>query len=140
MRTRTSSDLIFGQCIFSSNPLVLRRVRRFVALIGVAACSFAPAAHGQDDPLNKVHVTPPATTAPANGAPAGAEAPAASGKDVTKARPGGLIRMNVNLVLVPVTVTDPMNRLVTGLEKDDFKLYENNSEQKIKNFSSEDAP
>jgi Ca-activated chloride channel homolog len=144
MRTITSSRLIFGQCLSLSKLLVFGRVRRVAAPILLAACWFAAAGpvavYGQDDPLNKVHVTPPPASAPANGAPAGAEAPAASGKDVTKAHPGGVIRLNVNLVLVPVTVTDPMNRLVTGLEKDDFKLYENNTEQKIKNFASEDAP
>ena len=40
--------------------------------------------------------------------------------------PGSLIRMNVDMVLVPITVTDPMNRLVTGLEQEDFQVYENN--------------
>ena len=30
------------------------------------------------------------------------------------------IRKDVDLVLVPVTITDPMNRLVTGLEKENF--------------------
>ncbi len=29
--------------------------------------------------------------------------------------------MEVNLVLVPATVTDPMNRLVTGLEKEKLR-------------------
>ncbi len=97
-------------------------------------------AHGQDDPLNKVHVTPPPATAPATGAPQGAEAPALTGNAAMKARPGALIRMNVDMVLVPITVTDPMNRLVTGLEKEDFQIYENSGEQKIASFASEDAP
>ena len=48
--------------------------------------------------------------------------------------------MNVDMVLVPVTVTDTMNRLVTGLEKEDFQVYENNGELKIASFASEDAP
>ena len=48
--------------------------------------------------------------------------------------------MNVDMVLVPVTVTDPMNRLVTGLEQEDFQVFENNGEQKITSFASEDAP
>jgi Ca-activated chloride channel family protein len=46
----------------------------------------------------------------------------------------------VDLVLVPVTITDPMNRLVTGLERDNFQVYENKEEQNIRHFSSEDAP
>jgi Ca-activated chloride channel family protein len=48
--------------------------------------------------------------------------------------------VDVDMVLVPVTITDPMNRLVTGLEKDNFQLFEGNTAQDIKSFSSEDAP
>jgi hypothetical protein len=80
----------------------------------------------QDDPLNKVHVPPPTTATPGTAEPKGAEAPAATGPDALKIHPGSRIRMNVDMVLVPVTVTDPMNRLVTGLEQEDFQVFENN--------------
>ncbi len=50
------------------------------------------------------------------------------------------LKVDVDLVLVPVTITDPMNRLVTGLDKDNFSLYEGKDEQVIRHFSSEDAP
>ena len=50
------------------------------------------------------------------------------------------LKVDVDLVLVPVTITDPMNRLVTGLEKDNFQLFEGSAAQEIKSFSSEDAP
>jgi VWFA-related protein len=50
------------------------------------------------------------------------------------------IRVDANLVLIPVTVTDPMNRFVTGLEKENFKLFEDKQPQEITQFSSEDAP
>ena len=50
------------------------------------------------------------------------------------------LRSDVNLVLIPVTVTDPLNRFVTGLEKEYFKLYEDKKQQVITAFSSEDAP
>jgi Ca-activated chloride channel family protein len=53
---------------------------------------------------------------------------------------GKPIRSEVDLVLVSVTVTDPLNRLVTGLEKENFVLLEQNIKQDIKHFSSEDAP
>jgi Ca-activated chloride channel family protein len=46
----------------------------------------------------------------------------------------------VDLALVNVTVTDPYNRLVTGLEPDNFRIFEDNVEQEIVNFSSEDVP
>ena len=50
------------------------------------------------------------------------------------------LKVDVDLVLVPVTITDPMNRLVTGLDKQNFQLFEGNSSQEIRTFSSEDAP
>jgi Ca-activated chloride channel homolog len=50
------------------------------------------------------------------------------------------LKIDVDLVLVPVTITDPMNRLVTGLDKENFQLYEGNAQQQIRTFSSEDAP
>ncbi|HTC40731.1 MAG TPA: VWA domain-containing protein, partial [Candidatus Acidoferrales bacterium] len=54
--------------------------------------------------------------------------------------PGKVIRADVDLALVNVTVTDPYNRLVTGLEPDNFRVFEDNTEQEIVSFSSEDVP
>jgi Ca-activated chloride channel homolog len=95
------------------------------------------------DPLNDVHVQPPppAPTAPVDSkAPDAKAPPAVEGNKALSARPNERMRVDVNLVLVPVTVTDPLNRLVTGLERQDFFVYENNALQKLKTFSSEDAP
>ena len=50
------------------------------------------------------------------------------------------IRSKVDLVLVPVTVTDPMNRLVTGLDKENFAVFEGKDKQELRHFSAEDAP
>jgi Ca-activated chloride channel family protein len=50
------------------------------------------------------------------------------------------MKVGVELVLVPVTITDPLNRLVTGLDRENFSILEGNEAQEIKNFSSEDAP
>jgi Ca-activated chloride channel homolog len=50
------------------------------------------------------------------------------------------IRTHTELVLVPVTVTDPMNRVVVGLEQGNFQLFEGKQSQEIKHFSREDAP
>ena len=49
-------------------------------------------------------------------------------------------RSNVELVIVPVTVTDAINRPILDLPKHDFTLYEGNVEQQIRYFSCEDAP
>jgi hypothetical protein len=53
---------------------------------------------------------------------------------------GQSVHIDVELALVNVTVTDPYNRLVTGLELDNFRIFENNVEQEIQYFSSEDVP
>ena len=51
-----------------------------------------------------------------------------------------LIRVGVDTVFVNVTVVDPLNRCVTGLEQDVFRVFENKVEQKIAYFSEEEAP
>jgi Ca-activated chloride channel family protein len=66
--------------------------------------------------------------------------------DVKHDTPGQVIKQgqslhfDVDLALVNVTVTDPYNRLVTGLDPDNFRVFENNVEQEIQYFSSEDVP
>ena len=96
-------------------------------------------AAAQENPLGDVHTpTPPPPTVPKDNRPVikGAD-------DVTRratSAPSSNIRVDVNLVLVPATVTDPMNRLVTGLERENFYLTDNNIPQKIKTFSTQDAP
>jgi Ca-activated chloride channel family protein len=55
-------------------------------------------------------------------------------------KPGQLLHMDVELALVNVTVTDPYNRLVTGLDPDNFRIFEDNVEQEVVTFSSEDVP
>src|ERR1039457_4678762 len=60
--------------------------------------------------------------------------------DAFAERRQGNIRIDTTLVQVNVTVTDPLNRFVTGLEKEHFRLFEDKVEQTIVQFSSEDAP
>lgn len=50
------------------------------------------------------------------------------------------IKVNVELVLAPVTIIDPMGRIVAGLDREHFAVYENKEQQEIRNFSSEDSP
>jgi len=50
------------------------------------------------------------------------------------------IQIDVNLVVVNVTVTDPYDRIVTGLDESNFQVYDERVEQKIASFSTEDAP
>jgi Ca-activated chloride channel homolog len=52
----------------------------------------------------------------------------------------GTIKVDVDLVLVNAGVTDSDGRTVTGLEKQNFQLWEDKVEQKIEYFSGEDTP
>jgi len=86
----------------------------------------------QDSDIQDVHITPrpePEKEVPSDG----------TGLDSATAH-APMIKKKVDLVLVPVTVTDPMNRLVTGLDKENFRVYEGKEEQDLRHFSSEDAP
>jgi len=50
------------------------------------------------------------------------------------------LRVDVNLVMVPVTVTDAKNHPVLGLDKQHFDVFEDDEPQQIRYFTSEDAP
>jgi Ca-activated chloride channel homolog len=107
----------------------------FLLLLLLGFSLWTPRLHAQEDELNRVHVSPPPPKPDPNTQP-----PAAEGDAAFSVRKNERIRVDVNLVLVPLIVTDPMDRLVTGLDKDNFFLFENNKQQVIKSFSTEDAP
>lgn len=75
---------------------------------------------------------------PAFGQDRGPKKPAAP-KPETKSEQNKIVS-NVSVVLVNATVTDPYNRLVTGLEKDNFQVFEDGVEQEVAYYSSEDVP
>lgn len=60
--------------------------------------------------------------------------------DKAETGPRATIRVDTTLVPIAVSVTDPLQRFVTGLEKEDFKLYEDKVEQEITHLSNEDVP
>jgi len=97
-----------------------------LAVIGAAfsGCLWAPDEKSPASDQNPVNIEPRAKPGEK------AEAPL----------PRANIRVDTTVVLIPVTVTDPLNRFVTGLEKENFKIFEDKAEQKISQFSSEDAP
>ena len=50
------------------------------------------------------------------------------------------IKEFTDLVSLPVTVTDAYNRLVTGLDRNHFEIFEDKVKQEIAFFSDDDAP
>lgn len=80
--------------------------------------------------------------------PANPQAPAADEAPNVSLTPGvsraksstGSLRVDANLVLIPVLVTDPYQRPVLGLQKTDFHIFELGAEREISQFFSEEAP
>jgi Ca-activated chloride channel family protein len=97
--------------------------------------ALAPPAFAQDSQMDEVHVQP--RTNPDKDSNKSVPPPNSDPSLKTYSRP---FKVDVNVVLVPVTITDPMNRLVTGLEKENFQVFEGDRKQQIQHFSSEDAP
>ena len=92
-------------------------------------------------PLCVIFCAAAAAQAPTGDSPKVALEPRPKPLSVTeRPTPRSNIRVDTNLVLINVTVTDPLNRFVTGLEKENFRLFEEKQEQKVTHFASEDAP
>ncbi|MBX3280625.1 MAG: VWA domain-containing protein, partial [Acidobacteria bacterium] len=53
---------------------------------------------------------------------------------------GPVIRERTEVVTLTVTVTDPYNRLVTGLDKQHFEVFEDKVKQTIEYFADDDVP
>lgn len=66
--------------------------------------------------------------------------PTADPNNTQRIQRGKPLKSEVDITLVNVTITDPYGRLVTGLEQDSFRVFEDNVEQEIVRFSSEDVP
>ena len=68
--------------------------------------------------------------------------PPARGRSVSPkpAPPSASIRVDVQAIMVPVTVTDAMDRPVHDLKKEDFHLFEDGARQEIVSLSTVDVP
>lgn len=99
------------------------RTRTFFSVLLVTLFLSVPAVGFAEDNQQKVTIEPRAKPEPA--------APASARSN---------IRIDTTVVQIPVTVTDPLNRFVTGLEKEHFRVFEDKVEQKLRYFASEDAP
>ncbi len=78
--------------------------------------------------LNDIHIAPVGTGS------------VIAGKAGSSKSFGHVIKRDVNLVLVPVSVTDTSQRLISGLGPENFQIFEGKQPQEIRHFSSEDAP
>jgi len=115
--------------------MIARGVLRlaWISLFSAALCVILQpgSCWAQADSLDDPHITPHRSAEQL--ARASVSAPAIN----LSVRP---MRVDVDLVLVPVIVTDALNRPILDLPKQDFTLYEAGVQQPIRYFSCEDAP
>src|SRR5262249_17962777 len=107
------------------------------------------AQQGSDPQVHSAPLTPPAdkTQQPP---PDAAQNKVSQGTDLKSQMPNGTpaslrnriksYKTGVDLVLVNVTITDDNGRIVTGLDRENFEVYEADKKEPIQTFSSEDAP
>jgi Ca-activated chloride channel family protein len=103
--------------------------RGWALIAAVSVLAFVPWAESQS--VDQAHITPRHNSEIASTAGANESLPG------LKSRP---LRVDVNLVLVPVTVVDRMSRPVTDLPRQNFALFEGEVPQQIQYFSHEDGP
>ena len=98
----------------------------FLLVFSLAIWGISPLARSQSS--DPVHISPRVGE---QKKPAITEAPPA------QSRP---MHVDVDLVLVPVTVVDAANHPVTSLQKQDFTLFEGTEQRPLRYFSTEDGP
>jgi len=103
--------------------VVKRRAWAYIRWVGCAAAAFTLFSGLALTQTNSEEKSPQATSAAAYSQQAAAT-----------------FRAHTDLVVIPVTVTDTLNRFVLGLQKGDFHLFEDGVEQNVAHFSGEDAP
>src|SRR5579863_6437766 len=108
---------MFGLGCSFLRPVVFESLS-FLILTGLGLCQTS---------INDIHITPRGTADELSHGPHLPGGP-------------GVIRSYVELVTVPVTITDNLNRPVIGLDQDNFQLFEDKKPQEIRHFSSEDTP
>jgi Ca-activated chloride channel homolog len=98
---------------------------RFVGCAATVSCLFSALALAQTNPQPKSD---------------GKSSPATSRAVDSEQGAVAVFKAHTDLVLIPVTVTDILNRFVLGLRKEDFQLSEDGVQQNVTLFSGEDAP
>jgi Ca-activated chloride channel homolog len=118
LEDRAAKPAVGGRLVAGCAPNMVRMGLRNAALASLLCVTFAFTSWAQSP-------TPGPTRDP---------------NSTQKIQRGKPLKSEVDITLVNVTVTDPYGRLVTGLEQDSFRVFEDNVEQEIVRFSSEDVP
>ena len=127
-------------------------MNKFIAVV-IAFGALALSTFSQSSTSTRPRVAPTATPpvigndpykAPAQGGPpvliGGRRQPAATPTPPPADDDNGIIKVQTNLVTMPVSVLDRDGRFISGLQQNDFKVFENGVEQKVDYFQSVEQP
>ena len=121
-------------------------LRVLVCLAALMLCALGSAQQGASPPAALSPAAPPAPAQPASNQPASNQpvatqpTPATPQQAQTEQQPesgAASIKVEVNEVIVPVTVTDDKGRFISNLEKKDFEILDEGKPQTINFFSRE---
>jgi VWFA-related protein len=103
-----------------------------------------PQARGENPTLSdnqtEYPTRPPSLTGVTLGSPVNASSNADSAPGPEEVSEGDVVRVETNLVTVPVSVSDRHGRFIPDLRRDDFTVFENGLEQSIAYFEPADKP
>jgi Ca-activated chloride channel homolog len=101
----------------------------------------------QSGPLPAQNPDPNSGSKPAETAPAAADqtapvprAPVSPSPPATPNTGGFMLKVDVNLVVVEATVRDARGQVVDNLKRENFRIYEDGTEQQIVQFSRDELP
>lgn len=120
---------------------------RRILFLSFAVCVLGLAAFGQSNRSTRPRVapTPIPTPTPNRGGPpvlGGAQNSQSSTESSAEPTIGDddVIRVETNLVTMPVSVLDRDGRFISGLGQQDFQIFENGTPQKVEYFQSVEQP
>src|SRR5215469_2807726 len=121
-----------------------RKPAFFAAGLGISLCLVPPLSARQDTSKTSTAAASPAKPSPAASSSSSEGKVSLPPSDVPKSGPASTasdtdapIRVQVNEVIVPVTVTDEKGRFVSDLDQKDFQIFEDNKPQSIRFFTRE---
>lgn len=95
----------------------------------------APTINGKRPPVLTGNTLPPSTAKPAPSA-----SPAVNDSEEAVIEDDEVIKVETNLVTLPVAVLDRNGRFISGLQQNDFQIYEDGVQQKVEYFASLENP
>jgi Ca-activated chloride channel family protein len=130
----------------------MRMLARLSLILVLLASFAAPLAHAQTRPRRvgqTTNSTPAPAPTPARRAPqmerpapttARTSAPQAPEEVAEEVGEDEVVRVNASLVTVPVSVLDRDGRFIGGLRKEDFRVFEDGTEQQVAYFAPVEQP